>query len=380
MIYLALILTVFSSVFSSVLAACPAAPVGDAGDRVIQFVQNGDGVTGIGATNTIDATEEGAVVYDATNDTLAVCDGTNWVELGGGGSLPACNVDEYLRMTATGWQCDTGYPPAGTDSTPNAFSISNLTGLEPNTLTTSNIVQITGIDTQATVTISGDGTPEFRVCADVGCSSVITNWRSGFDTIEFGRYLQLRASSLGHSLTGTVNYSVGTTNAAWDVKSRHRIAFVTDGTWRANLGGQAGADAKCTSAKNSAGLSGTFYAWIATASSNAPIARFTHSTTPYYMPDGVKLADSWTDLTDGTLDNRFDADQYGNIQGGYAWTGVNSDGSADPDDCQNWTNQTSSSYDGTYGQITTSVSPSWSNISDYQCNGTALRHLYCFEQ
>ena len=64
-------------------AACPAAPVGSTDDRVIQMVAGVDGLTQMGSDANVDATEEGAIVYDGTNDILVVCDGTNWVPLGG---------------------------------------------------------------------------------------------------------------------------------------------------------------------------------------------------------------------------------------------------------------------------------------------------------
>jgi hypothetical protein len=107
MIRLVSLLTILFVFSNSARAACPAAPVDDAGDRVIQFVQNGDGVTGIGATNIIDATEEGAVVYDATNNTLTVCDGTNWVALGGGGGepLPTCQDGDGIIQVSGAWTC-----------------------------------------------------------------------------------------------------------------------------------------------------------------------------------------------------------------------------------------------------------------------------------
>lgn len=87
-------------------AACPAAPVGSAQDRVIQMVAGGDSQTQMGSDAVVDATEEGVIVYDATNNTLAVCDGANWVQLGGGGGLRTdCAVGNGLRWDGTEWQC-----------------------------------------------------------------------------------------------------------------------------------------------------------------------------------------------------------------------------------------------------------------------------------
>lgn len=80
-------------------AACPAAPVGSSDDRVIQMVAGGDNATQMGSDSNVDATEEGAVVYDAANDILVVCDGTNWVPLGGGsgGGSASCTSTAVLN-------------------------------------------------------------------------------------------------------------------------------------------------------------------------------------------------------------------------------------------------------------------------------------------
>ncbi len=65
-------------------AACPAPPVASTSDTVIQMRAHG-GNAGMGPTSALDATEEGALVYDDTNDTIKICDGTNWVDVGGSG-------------------------------------------------------------------------------------------------------------------------------------------------------------------------------------------------------------------------------------------------------------------------------------------------------
>ena len=85
MIRTVLILTLISLLPGLARAACPAAPVSNSSDLVIQMVAGGDGLTQMGSDANVDATEEGAVVYDAVNKTLAVCNGTSWVLLGSGG-------------------------------------------------------------------------------------------------------------------------------------------------------------------------------------------------------------------------------------------------------------------------------------------------------
>ena len=55
-----------------------------------------------------------------------------------------------------------------------------------------------------------------------------------------------------------------------------------------------------------AGLTGTFLAWNST-DSDSPADRFFKSNDPYVRVDGVRVAQDYTDLTDGELDEILDA-------------------------------------------------------------------------
>jgi hypothetical protein len=66
-------------------AQCAAAPVGTASDPVLQLKLNGDGKAGLGPANALTSNEEGAVVWDDTNDSMVICDGSNWVNIGSTG-------------------------------------------------------------------------------------------------------------------------------------------------------------------------------------------------------------------------------------------------------------------------------------------------------
>ena len=112
---IAVIATLLLFVSMPVYAACPAAPVGNVGDRVIQMVQGGDSSAAIGPTNVVDATEEGAMVYDATNDTIVVCDGTNWVSLEDTLTSLSCSNGEVAIWNNTGsiWECGAPSIPGG---------------------------------------------------------------------------------------------------------------------------------------------------------------------------------------------------------------------------------------------------------------------------
>lgn len=97
----------------------------------------------------------------------------------------------------------------GPDTTPDAFSFTDQTGVALSTLIESNTVTITGIDTAANVSISGDGSPEFRIAG----GSWVTS-----GTITSGQTLQLRlTSSAANNNTSSATVTVGTVNDQWDV-------------------------------------------------------------------------------------------------------------------------------------------------------------------
>lgn len=83
-----------------------------------------------------------ATVDGALASTLTVADGT-------------INAVANLSGTAAGWQ----------DTTPNAFNFTDLTNQALTTLLTSNILQISGIDGNVTVSIAGQGSPSFAFAA-----------------------------------------------------------------------------------------------------------------------------------------------------------------------------------------------------------------------
>ncbi|MEZ4385873.1 MAG: hypothetical protein R3A79_31430 [Nannocystaceae bacterium] len=88
---------------------------------------------------------------------------------------------------------------------------------------------------------------------------------------------------------------------------REQVAFVTNQAFTGNLGGVAGADAKCQEAAQTGGLlpwaSGDYIyrAWIADESC-APRDRFPHADRPYRRIDGYDLAMDFDDLVDGKLE------------------------------------------------------------------------------
>ena len=162
------------------------------------------------------------------------------------------------------------------------------------------------------------------------------------------------------------------------VTSASYIGGYSDGVL---IGGLAGADAKCQALAEGANLYGQWHAWLSDGSTDA---RDRVANQVYRRIDGPKVADGKADLTGCTgagpcLDAPIDHDQHGQYVSGYAWTGTQANGTAEPDlFCKGW-NQTVSSGHGTMGS-TTSKTATWTDAlasGEYWC-WTPL-HLYCFQ-
>jgi Protein of unknown function (DUF1554) len=134
--------------------------------------------------------------------------------------------------------------------------------------------------------------------------------------------------------------------------------FVTGAAYNGNLGGLAGADAKCQEQAYAAFLGGTYKAWLSDHQVNAR-DRLAHYSGPYRLVNGILVALSWTDLVDGILQNGIDKNASGyyppnNTPIGGAWTGTHTDGTLvvfDPafDTCSDWTSSANRGENWTRG-------------------------------
>lgn len=128
------------------------------------------------------------------------------------GGLPNCSGSYRLVCVVQ---------PINYDSDPDAFSFTDLTNQSAVTVVTSNIVQITGISgASVPVALTNAGAapqnPEFRICSDSSCSSVVVNWTSSPSGLSNGEYLQLRLKTSGNANTGmSAVVSVGSGSATW---------------------------------------------------------------------------------------------------------------------------------------------------------------------
>src|SRR3989344_4313337 len=92
----------------------------------------------------------------------------------------------------------------------------------------------------------------------------------------------------------------------------HTKVFVTSTLYSGNLGGLAGADARCQERANVANLGGTWKAWLSDTTTSAA-SRLEHSPNPYTLVNGRIIADNWEGLTGtGYLKSPIKINEFGN--------------------------------------------------------------------
>jgi cysteine-rich repeat protein len=132
-------------------------------------------------------------------------------------------------------------------------------------------------------------------------------------------------------------------------KAPTMLVFITSEVYQGDLGGLAGADAKCQSLAKKAGVVGTFKAWLGT--SDVPSAtRLYHSPGRYKQLDGVVVADNFESLRNGPMhapvtitETKQNVDDL--MDGGdhdAFWSGEGGFSDGEDGYCNNWT---SSSWD-----------------------------------
>ena len=107
------------------------------------------------------------------------------------------------------------------DITPNSFSFTDLTDQELNTLVTSNSVTVNGFDGPLTVSVSGQGNPEFKVGSGAWVTSAAINP---------GDTLRIRLTTSGSYNTPlSASIFVGGVSSTWTVTTSQGYRWVLDG-------------------------------------------------------------------------------------------------------------------------------------------------------
>ena len=172
----------------------------------------------------------------------------------------------------------------------------------------------------------------------------------------------------------------------------HKKVFVTSQGHNGDFGGLSGADDHCQNLATNAGLSGTYKAWLSD-TTGSPATRFTPSSVPYRLVDGTDVASDWNDLTDGSILQPINLDEYGNqTSSSFVFSYTLSNGTAgsplsvypncqgDDCHCNNWTDSDPQSNSrSAYGQPS-EVDDDWTEYSSSAGCQYSFISLYCFEQ
>ena len=161
------------------------------------------------------------------------------------------------------------------------------------------------------------------------------------------------------------------------VSASGKKVFVTSTTYDGNMGGLSGADAKCQARAAAGGLANAanFKAWLSDGTTDA-VSRVT-GTGPWGRTDGIKVADSKADLTDGFLFTSISRDEFGNYVTALVWTGSNELGTKQVNVCNDWTDNSGLGPQEATGH-SNGANAFWSSWSNSACANTYP--LYCFEE
>ncbi|MGB1013616.1 MAG: hypothetical protein ACPG4T_05745 [Nannocystaceae bacterium] len=168
---------------------------------------------------------------------------------------------------------------------------------------------------------------------------------------------------------------------------RDRFVFATSEDWDGDFKGagnlpgiQGGADSICRTRAQAGGLKtdADFLAWMSD-ETTSPAERFFRSPGRYVLPDGTLIANSWDDLTDGSIENPINlTEEFLEPSTPFVWSNTAHDGTlASPQTCENWTNETVEIKSRAGG--TTQVDERWTNEVLFLACASKF-HIYCFEQ
>ncbi|MEM9468612.1 MAG: hypothetical protein AAF988_00450 [Pseudomonadota bacterium] len=180
---------------------------------------------------------------------------------------------------------------------------------------------------------------------------------------------------LGNNATSSSNVPVDVINPL--SCNSDKYVFVTSELYDGNLGGIEGADAICQAHADRANLPGTYLAWLSD-DTTSPAQRFNRSDMNYILVDDTVVANGWSDLTDGDLDNSIGLDEKGNIRAHAVATNTTFEGepSSSINSCNNWASQSASLQ---HSRGASGFSNSfWSSGVTINCSDSV--RLYCFQQ
>ncbi len=276
------------------------------------------GAVRVGPSTTIcDGNAKGALRYDSTQNVLKFCDGGNWRTMG-----------------AT---------ISGSDSTPDVFSFTDVTNQPLNTMIFSNVMTITGIDPDQTVTVTGAGTPQISVNNGPWVAAA---------SISPGDELQVRliSANIVTTLRNAV-VTVGTVSDTWSVTTRagQTQVFITSTLYSGDFGNIAMADSICMARASAGGLPGVWKAVISDSATNAKDRVTITYPVVNIRGDVMATANFWGESFQAHVYTEFNA-LPGDSSQFYVWNGTGSGGLKSVNNCTDWS---SPSVSGRIGRLLT---------------------------
>ncbi len=193
----------------------------------------------------------------------------------------------------------------GSDGAPNAFTF-NTTYTTASNLVTSNTITVTGIDQSVAVTVSGSGTPEFRINGG--------SWVTSGNVVS-GNTVQVRTTSGSAGTERAITVNIGSGADVWQVRvpgTATKRIFVTSTTTNGNLngtGGIGGGNAMCSARANAVGLGTGWSAIVSTTASAFINESPSWNWNILNNMNGELVATSLPDLFDGIIMNPINRDE-----------------------------------------------------------------------
>lgn len=112
-----------------------------------------------------------------------------------------------------------------TDNTITSFSFTAAADVELDTLTTATAVQVSGFAGTKAISVSGAGSPQYRVL-DIDNSTVLIDWTNSADVVSAQQYVQIRATSSSEYETNiSPTLTVGTDDVSFSITTTTELAY-----------------------------------------------------------------------------------------------------------------------------------------------------------
>lgn len=273
-------------------------------------------------------------------------------------------------------------PSVQHDNTPDSFFFATLLTTTSNRVTSAT-AYISHLTQSQSATLSNDTSGGARLKINGGPE--VTN-----GSVKHGDLIQLVMTAPGSAgSSNSVDVTIGAYTTRWKVGVANatgtRRVFVSEAS-SGNLGGIAGADARCQSEASAAGLPGTWLAIISDRTSASAHAgqRLDFNWATLVNMNGSLVANGWNDLWDGSISSAINYDENGvlvttntPIFADTAFNGIpHSPAVYSGNNCVTWTSGSSSTvyhYSGYLG----GTGASWIANTGRDC--TQVGRLYCFE-